>query len=155
MRKRAEVLARLEARRDKVLAELHPLLRARVTELLDLMDGRVSPWCGYRGPADQLAALEAGNSRARFGESPHNFRPALACDVVLHPARVHVRPHPVDVESPDLWDDESEDALATWAALDHAAERVGLDRVSFMRRGVLVTDLPHLQLPGWRSLIPH
>lgn len=155
MRKRAGVIKRCEDLRPAVLAELHPLLRPKILEVLDLMDGRVTPWCGYRGPADQLAALERGDSRARFGQSPHNFRPALACDVVLHPARVHVRPHIDDVEVPDLWDDESEDALATWAALDHAAERVGLDRVSFMRRGVLVTDLPHLQLPGWRSLVPH
>lgn len=45
---------------------------------------------------------------------------------------------------------DPEDALAKALV---AAD--GLDRVSFMRRGVLVTDLPHLQLPGWRSLIPH
>ena len=136
-------------------AELHPLLRAKMREVLDLMEGRLAPWCGYRGPADQLAAVERGASAARFGESPHNFEPSLACDVVLHPAHVHVRPHPLDLESPDLWDDETPDALAAWEALDRAAEVAGLERVSFLRRGKRVTDLSHLQLPGWRSLIPH
>lgn len=39
--------------------------------------------CTYRGPVDQAAAFHAGRSRAQFGESLHNFRPAYAFDVAF------------------------------------------------------------------------
>ena len=150
MRRRAEVIKRCEERRVAVLAELHPILRPKIVDLLEEMRGRVTPWCGYRGPADQARAREDGHSNARFGESPHNYQPALACDVVLHPARVLLRPHAADIESPDLWDDETPDALATWEALERASGVVGLARI-FLRGH---RDRPHLELPEWRSLIP-
>lgn len=37
----------------------------------------------YRGPKDQQAAYEAGRSKARFGESLHNYQPAFAFDVAF------------------------------------------------------------------------
>jgi peptidoglycan L-alanyl-D-glutamate endopeptidase CwlK len=39
--------------------------------------------CGYRGKADQEAAFKSGNSKARFGSSPHNL--TLSCAVDLCP----------------------------------------------------------------------
>lgn len=41
-------------------------------------EGHVS--CAYRGEADQNRAFDLGHSKARFGQSPHNFKPALAID---------------------------------------------------------------------------
>jgi hypothetical protein len=41
-------------------------------------DAHVS--CSYRDEKDQTDAFARGNSKARFGESPHNFKPALAID---------------------------------------------------------------------------
>jgi hypothetical protein len=38
--------------------------------------------CGERNELDQQAAFDAGNSKAKFGESPHNFNPSLAVDAV-------------------------------------------------------------------------
>lgn len=37
----------------------------------------------HRGPVDQAKAYSEGKSRARFGESLHNFRPAFAFDVAF------------------------------------------------------------------------
>jgi len=37
----------------------------------------------HRGPVDQERAFREGKSRARFGESLHNFRPAFAFDVAF------------------------------------------------------------------------
>lgn len=37
----------------------------------------------YRGPVDQAKAYAEGKSKARFGESLHNFRPAYAFDVAF------------------------------------------------------------------------
>jgi hypothetical protein len=41
-------------------------------------DAHVS--CSYRNEADQNRAFELGHSKARFGQSPHNFKPSLAID---------------------------------------------------------------------------
>lgn len=144
----------LERKRSRVIMELHPDLRSQLVLLLADMGGRVTPWEGYRGPEAQAKAFEAGASAAKFGQSPHNFTPSLAVDVVLHPSFVSVRANRADAKYPDLWDDESPDALASWAALDEAAKRHGLERVSYVdRRGRTVRDLPHLQLPKWRERI--
>lgn len=129
--------------------ELHNELRARLVMLLSDMGGRVTPWEGYRGPEAQAAARAAGNSNAAFGESPHNFKPSLAVDVVLHPAFVSLRAAASDSTYPDLWDDASPEALKAWADLELAAARVVLERVD-LRVGV--RDRPHLQLPNWRAL---
>lgn len=140
----------LERRKPIVLAELHPLLRIRVEEVIERCGHRLAPYCGHRGIEEQREAFESGASLARPGESPHNHTPALACDLVLDPRRVDVRPHPQDDRYPDLWDDESMDALAAWESLDQWSRAVNLERVTI--RGKL--DRPHVQMPNWRSLIP-
>lgn len=139
----------LDLKRDRVLAELHPVLEAKVRQICSMLGGRVTPYCGYRGPAEQRDAHELGFSKAVFGQSPHNFHPALACDLVLDPRRVDVAPHPENTAFPDLWDDHSPAALATWTDLDAAAKELGLDRVWLSTRK---RDFPHVQLPGWQQL---
>lgn len=39
----------------------------------------------YRPEAEQQAAFESGNSKARFGESPHNIDPSEALDCIPYP----------------------------------------------------------------------
>ncbi len=39
----------------------------------------------YRGEKEQSAAFMRGASLAKFGESPHNFKPARAVDVIPYP----------------------------------------------------------------------
>lgn len=41
--------------------------------------------CGHRDQEEQEQAFRTGNSKARFGESPHNKVPALAVDVMPYP----------------------------------------------------------------------
>lgn len=41
--------------------------------------------CGYRNPAAQLAAYNAGKSKAKPGQSAHNRKPARAFDFIPHP----------------------------------------------------------------------
>lgn len=138
--------ARLERDRARILDELHPVLRARVVACLADLGDRFVPYCGYRGAEAQAKALRDGHSAARFGASPHNFKPALACDVVLNPAVVEVAPAPSDPRFPNLWDDESPDAIKAWDALEVAAKLHRLERVSVKGK----RDKPHLQMPLWR-----
>jgi len=146
---RAFIAADLDRRRPQVLAELHPDLRAKVAAIVDELGGRLAPYCGFRGPEDQAKALAAGASAARFGESPHNFSPALACDLVLDPRHVAVGFVPSAPTWPNLWDEETPEALAAWEALERAAFTHGLERVNVRGR----RDRPHVQMPNWRSLI--
>lgn len=70
-----DVCTRCEA----ILKDAHPDLQAFAAEVRrEHPDAHVS-W-SYRGEKDQNAAFASGVSKARFGESPHNYRPALAID---------------------------------------------------------------------------
>lgn len=141
-------VADLAARKFRVLGELHPEIRLRVSRVIIEGNSRFAPYCGFRGLQEQEEALRKGASNAHWLESPHNYRPALACDVVLHPSFVRVRAHKDDPRYPDLWDDASPDAVRAWRDLEVLAEKHGLERVD-LRPGV--RDRPHLQLPGWKA----
>jgi hypothetical protein len=144
-----ETRKRIEERRDRVLRELHPELRRRVIAVLSDLGGRLVPWEGHRDIVGQQQAVARGASEATWGNSPHNYVPALACDLVLNPDRVAVRAHKQDPEYPDLWDDESPEAVSAWADLEDAAVRYGLDRVDVKGK----RDKPHVQLFRWRSYV--
>jgi hypothetical protein len=145
---KASTIVRLARRRPEVLAELHHELLVRVLPLLSALGGRLNPYCGFR--------VHARTSRARWGESPHNYRPALAVDLVLDPMRVAVRAHPQDPRYPDLWDNVSPAGRAVWPDLEAEALRHGLERVDLPDpvTGEPTRDLPHLQLPSWRAFLP-
>ena len=149
MELKAKTIVRLARRRPEVLAELHHELLARVLPLLSELGGRLTPYCGFRNREDQESAFNKGTSGARWGQSPHNFRPALAVDLVLDPTHVSVQAHRADPRYPDLWDDTSPDARAAWTDLEAAALRHGLERTSIDGK----RDLPHLQLPEWRAYV--
>ena len=139
----------IDRRAKRALHETHLELRARVLAALDELNGRFALWEAYRDEEGQEAARRAGYSNAKFGQSPHNFRPSLAVDVVLDPRRVLVGRHPADPEWPWLWDDKSPDALSAWADLEKAARRHHLHRVRVGSK----LDRPHLELPAWRSYL--
>lgn len=41
--------------------------------------------CGHRGQEDQETAFNSGNSKARYGQSKHNYSPSCAVDVMPYP----------------------------------------------------------------------
>lgn len=68
-----------------ILAELHPDMQ----RVLKLAIARTSQdftlICGYRSPEDQNKAYAAGNSKAKAGQSPHNYKLSAAVDVIPYP----------------------------------------------------------------------
>ncbi len=48
-------------------------------------DEKCAVICGFRGRYEQEKAYKEGKSKARFGQSKHNFKPSLAVDVVPLP----------------------------------------------------------------------
>lgn len=116
------------------LATLHPLLREVAYKAIEQTDFSVI--CTHRGQADQEKAKAAGNSRAHFGQSPHNYSPALAMDCTPFPCN---------------WNDL--DSFRRLAAVmkECAAElnipiRWGGDWTS-------LKDFPHFELDPWTSYI--
>lgn len=102
-----------------------------------------------RGRAAQELAFALGRSNAHFGESAHNYEPAVAVD--LFPA-------------PYSWDTKRADVRNAFQALRdamfNAAQRVGVplrwggdwDRDG-KPNSVGLIDLPHFELHPWRSFV--
>jgi peptidoglycan L-alanyl-D-glutamate endopeptidase CwlK len=71
------------ARSLKARAELHPELQKLVDAAIKEIDFIILD--AQRGRAEQERAFKAGNSKARFGQSAHNYIPAVALDICPNP----------------------------------------------------------------------
>lgn len=148
----------LRRRHEEALPTLHPVLREKVTLLLARLGGRFGVWEGYRDHHAQSVAYAKGYSNAAPGQSPHNHTLedgtpcSLAADLVLDPRYVTVRANRSSPSWPDLWDDETPEAVQAWADLDREARALGLVRVMIGRGKRRRPDLPHVELPDWRAL---
>lgn len=150
MNKLPVVRADLEKRRTTVMRELHSVLRPRVSSLIEFLGGRFTVYTGYRDADAQAKAFASGNSAARFGQSPHNHSPALACDVVLDPDHVNVSVTEIDGDEwPNLWCTSTPEAVQAWQDLEVAAKRFNLRRVDVNGK----RDRPHLELPNWKIYV--
>lgn len=67
-----------------MFAGLHPLLQ-QTHDKAGLIGFDHHIIQGYRDPVAQLAAYKAGLSKAKPGQSPHNFNPALGDDWIPYP----------------------------------------------------------------------
>lgn len=65
------------------LAKCHPKIQAILREAIKEIDFKVLD--STRGRNAQERAFNAGNSKARFGQSAHNYMPAIAVDLFPAP----------------------------------------------------------------------
>jgi peptidoglycan L-alanyl-D-glutamate endopeptidase CwlK len=128
-------------------AKLHPKLIACVDLAIREMDFKILD--ATRGRAAQERAFALGHSKARFGDSAHNYLPAVAVD--LFPA-----PYSWDTKRADV-----RDAFKQLAdVMMHAGQRLGVplrwggdwDRDG-RPNSVGLIDLPHFELHPWRSFV--
>lgn len=116
----------------KNLGQAHPDLQRLFKEVIKEFDCKVLD--GQRGRAAQEEAFRKGNSRAHFGQSAHNWSPAIAVDVV---------PYPID------WND-----LARFkklgALVKKKAAALGIP-ISWGGDWKSLKDFPHYELTPWRS----
>ncbi len=118
----------------RFLAELHPDLQRVANEAIKVRDFSII--CGYRGRDAQNLAFSQGRSRARFGQSPHNFKPSFAMDVIPYPFNGwHV----------------IADFERVGNEIMHAANRVGV-KVTWGKNFKGLVDYPHFELTDWRNL---
>jgi peptidoglycan L-alanyl-D-glutamate endopeptidase CwlK len=122
----------LSAASQRRLAGAHPLLRTlfaavAATTPIAILDSQ-------RGRTAQERAVALGHSRAHFGQSAHNFAPAIALDVV---------PYPID------WTDLGRfRALASIVKAEAAARQIP---IAWGGDWTGLTDMPHYELDPWRS----
>lgn len=120
------------ARSKQCLSEAHPLLQIVMNEAIKKYDFSVI--CGYRGKEAQEEAFREGHSNARFGQSPHNFKPSFAVDIV---------PYPLD------WND-----IAAFNRMGQHVMSVAsrLDVKLKWGRDFSFKDYPHFELLDWKRL---
>jgi len=117
-------------RRDQCHPDLIILLDAVIEEI------DIAILCGHRDEVDQMSAHATGKSKAKWPQSKHNKRPAMAVDIA---------PYPVD------WDDEARwlemGALVLQKAIQlNIPVRWGGLWNSFKKKGSRVGDGPHFEL---------
>jgi peptidoglycan L-alanyl-D-glutamate endopeptidase CwlK len=70
----------------KVLAELHPDIQSVLTEAIKSDYFDFSLMEGIRSPERQNELFAGGESKAKAGESAHNYSPSFAFDCIPHPS---------------------------------------------------------------------
>ena len=121
---------------EKRLALAHPdlqrLMRAArekiVFEILDSQRGRVA----------QEKAFREGHSKAHFGQSAHNWAPALALDII---------PTPLDWEDLDSF-------IALSKVILPLAKTMGIP-LTWGGHWQKLKDFPHYELSPWRDFAKH
>ncbi len=122
----------LSAASARRLAGAHPLLQKLFALVAE--ETPIVVLDSQRGRAAQERAFALGNSHAHFGQSAHNWSPAVALDVV---------PAPVD------WSDHARfRALAAIVKAKAAALGVPL---AWGGDWPHLQDMPHYELTPWRS----
>lgn len=98
-----------------------------------------------RGPAAQERAVRLGNSTVHFGESPHNYDPAIALDLF---------PAPYD------WDNKKAFIHLQLEIIKPLAKKMGIpirQGLDWNMNGDITdehfVDMPHVELHPWRDWV--
>lgn len=121
-------------------AQLHPKLQAIVDAAIKEIDFKILD--AVRGKAAQEKAFKQGNTKAHFGQSAHNYVPAIAMDLF---------PAPYD------WDNTQ-----SFYALSKVIMRIAKEQGTPLRFGgdwdmdgemnhTGLVDLPHYELWKWQD----
>lgn len=121
------------------LEKLHPALQAIINEYLYYKD--LTVLCTNRGKEEQEEAFKKGNSKARFGQSPHNFMPARAVDIV---------PYPIPMKN-GQWDNNSREWNDQADLFLEIAKEKGIE-ITWGGTFTKLVDKPHFELKNWRQM---
>ena len=116
----------------RILDQLDDDLKLLCMEAIERVD--FSLICGTRNKEDQEKAFNQGNSKARYGQSPHNFTPARAFDFT---------PYPCD------WNN-IEDFKRVAHIIMQCAEELDIN-ITWGGNFKSFKDYPHIELTNWRN----
>jgi peptidoglycan L-alanyl-D-glutamate endopeptidase CwlK len=121
-------------RSKRARAELHRKLQELVDEAIKEVDFVILD--AQRGRAEQERAFKDGFSKAHFGQSAHNYEPAVAMDIC---------PYPID------WND-----IGRFKALSKvimaAAKKQGI-ALTFGGDWKSIKDYPHYEFTDWKGMV--
>jgi peptidoglycan L-alanyl-D-glutamate endopeptidase CwlK len=127
----------LDAKSQKNLAEAHPLLQKVVNQfLIDYPNVAFQINDAQRGRAEQEHAYQNKTSRAHFGQSAHNFKPAVALDIF---------PKPVQFSKWQPYQMFAKEFLST-------ARKLGI-AITWGGSWTKIKDGPHFELSDWQSRV--
>jgi peptidoglycan L-alanyl-D-glutamate endopeptidase CwlK len=122
----------------EILAWAHLDLQRLFREVVKEFDCTID--CSFRNEQEQNEAYKRGASKAKWLQSPHNFSPSLAVDVVPWPTR--------------------------WADKQKQKELYGIVKIKAVDLGIDIEcggdwppmpngdkDWPHFQMANWKNLI--
>jgi len=125
-------MPKLSAASQARLDGAHPLLRKLFAKVGEQTN--IAVLDSQRGRAAQERAFALGHSRAHFGQSAHNWAPAVALDVV---------PYPID------WNNLQR--FRNLAAIVKAeAKQMGIP-IAWGGDWKKLLDMPHYELTPWRD----
>lgn len=123
------------------LAKAHPLLRKLFTEVAKRADIVILD--SQRGRAAQELAFRTGRSKARFGQSAHNWSPSVALDVC---------PKPIDWKNTKPFISLAQNIVLPLAKELKIPVRWGGDwGMDGKTENETFVDLPHWELTPWRK----
>ena len=117
------------------MKNIHDSLSVLVEEVSKRVGFKVI--CGYRGKIKQEEAFKNGNSKAKFGQSPHNYRPALAIDIIPDPFKG--------------WNDYAGFNRILEEFLNAAKEKN--IEITLGRDFKTIKDYPHIELKNWKIIM--
>ena len=121
-------------------AKLHPLLRSIVDEAIKEVDFKILD--ATRGRAAQTKAYRQGHSKATFGNSAHNYVPAIAMDLF---------PAPYDWDNLKAFDDMARIVLRIAKEKGIPLRWGGDWNMDGKKTTSDAWDKPHFELHPWRE----
>lgn len=133
-------MATFSSRSLRARAELHPKLQAIVDDAIKSIDFVILD--AQRGRAEQEKAFKAGNSKAHFGQSAHNYVPAVALDLC---------PFPIDFNDAAKFRDIAKVVMASAKKLDIPLRWGGDWDMDGDWKDERFLDWGHFELNPWRE----
>lgn len=126
------------------LAQLHPSLQIILSEAIKEFDFTILD--AQRGRAEQELAFAKGFSKVHFGNSAHNYTPAVACDIVPW----------FGGSNPIRWNDLQSFKVLQLAVILPIAKQRGIpirQGIDWNGDGNIADgwDAPHIELHPWRT----
>lgn len=131
------------------LKQAHPLLQKLMLNARERIPFRILD--SLRGRAEQELAFRRGNSKAHFGQSAHNFKPAVALDIVPIPLDWEDTRSFRELQEVIGWYDAERKDGAGLALQMKIPCRWGGDWNMNGKADEKLVDMPHYELHPWRN----
>ncbi|MBU2051505.1 MAG: hypothetical protein KKH61_21350 [Gammaproteobacteria bacterium] len=129
------------------LSQAHPMLQQLMRAAIEKFDFVVTD--SARGRVEQERAFKNGYSKARFGQSAHNYAPSIALDIY---------PYPIDFSPENDKKFREQLHVLQLEVIKPAAKSLGIpirQGIDWNMNGNLTDDkwddLPHVELHPWRE----